>query len=244
MNTGLIAQGVSKSLGGHAVLRGVNLAVEAGCIHALVGLNGAGKTTLMRLLLGMLHPDQGQINLLGHDLTHAPDAVWQQVGHQIEVPPCYPELTARQNLWVAAQLRGVPAAEIQPRIQRMVEALNMSTWVDRRARTLSLGTRQKIGLGAALLHDPAVLVLDEPGNALDPLAVIRLRELLREATARGGAVLVSSHHLDEVARMADQISVLHRGELIGTLDPRGHDLERQFFDLVLARDQAYPQVAV
>ena len=241
---GLVARGVCKSLGGHAVLRGINLAVESGRIHALVGLNGAGKTTLMRLLLGMLHPDQGHVRLLGHDLAHAPDDLWQRVGHQIEVPPCYPELTARQNLWVAAQLRGVPEAEIQPRIQRVVAALNMSAWVDRRARTLSLGTRQKIGLGAALLHDPAVLVLDEPSNALDPSAVIRLRELLRQATAKGGAVLVSSHHLDEVARMADQISVLHRGELIGELDPKGHDLERQFFELVLAHDAARPEVAV
>lgn len=244
MTDGLAALNLTKTLGHHPVLRQVTLEVQPGIIHALVGLNGAGKTTLMRVLLGMLRPDQGGVTLLGHDLRHAPDTVWQRVGHQIEVPPCYLELTARQNLWAAAQLRGVPEGEIQGRIEHVVAALTMTAWIDRRARTLSLGTRQKIGLGAALLHDPDVLVLDEPGNSLDPLAVIRLRELLRGATRRGGAVLVSSHHLDEMARMADQISVLHRGQIIGTLDPGGSDLERQFFDLVLAYDTQQPEVAV
>lgn len=241
--TALAALNVCKTLGQHPVLKGVTLEVQPGSIHALLGLNGAGKTTLMRLLLGMQRPDTGRVILLGHDLAHAPAAVWRQVGHQIEVPPCYPELTARQNLWAAAQLRGVPEQEIRGRIEGVVEALNMSAWIDRRARTLSLGTRQKIGLGAALLHDPAVLVLDEPGNALDPLAVVRLRERLRAAADRGAAVLISSHHLDEVARMADQISVLHRGQLVGALDPAGHDLERQFFALVLERESQLLGVA-
>lgn len=242
--TALAAVGVSKTLGGKPVLRNVSLEVKSGSIHALVGLNGAGKTTLMRLLLGMLHPDAGHVTVLGHLVNSAPNAIWQQVGHQIEVPPCYPELTTRQNLWAAAQLRGVPEREIQTRIDQILDALNLSAWADRRARSLSLGTRQKIGLGAALLHEPQVLVLDEPSNALDPLAVIRLRELLQRAKARGCAVLVSSHHLDEVARTADQISVLHGGQLIGSLDPTGQDLERAFFQLVLQHDSHGAEVAI
>ncbi|GHF93242.1 hypothetical protein GCM10017783_01460 [Deinococcus piscis] len=236
--TALAVQNISKTLGDHLALQQVTLKVEPGSIHALVGLNGAGKTTLMRVMLGMLRPDGGRVTLLGHDLAHAPSSLWRQVGHQIEVPPCYPELTARQNLWVAAQLRGVPEQDISSRITQVAEALNMSAWIDRRARTLSLGTRQKIGLGAALLHDPCVLVLDEPGNALDPLALVRLRGLLRRAAVRGAAVLVSSHHLDELARMADHISVMHRGQIIGTLDPQAPDLERAFFSKVLAQEEA------
>lgn len=241
--TALAVKNVSKTLGGRVVLKNVSLEVAPGSIHALIGLNGAGKTTLMRLLLGMLRPDHGQVVLLNQDLAHAQAAVWQKVGHLIETPFCYPELTARQNLWVAAQLRGVPDAEILGRIEHIVDALNMTAWIDRRARTLSLGTRQKIGLGAALLHDPQVLVLDEPSNALDPLATVRLRELLKSARAHGCAVLVSSHHLDEMARTADTISVLHGGQLIGELMPGGGDLESVFFNLVLKHDTQMQEVS-
>lgn len=235
--------GVCRALGRHPVLTGVDLDVEPGTVHALVGLNGAGKTTLMRIALGMLHADRGDVSILGGRPDPGAPAAdqldWGQVGALIEAPACYGELTARENLWVAARLHGVPKAEAPRRIDAALADLAMQAWADRRARTLSLGTRQKVGLAAALLHDPDLLVLDEPANSLDPLAVVRLRDLLRRATDRGCGILLSSHHLDELARWADRISVLNRGRMIGALDPGGSDLERAFFDLVLDDDAAH-----
>lgn len=232
---------VARALGGHHVLAGVDLEVQAATIHALVGLNGAGKTTLMRIALGMLRPDRGSILVLGHDIA-GPSAGrldWGRVGQLVETPQCYGELTARENLWVAARLHGIARQQVDRRVDDALHDLGLETWADRRGRTLSLGTRQKVGLAAALLHEPDLLILDEPANALDPLAVVRLRELLRKATDRGCGVLLSSHHLDELARWADRISVLNRGAIIGRLDPTAGDLERAFFDLVLADDAAH-----
>lgn len=121
---------------------------------------------------------------------------------------------------------------------RALADLGLDQYAAKRTGTLSLGNRQRVGLAAALVHSPSVIVLDEPTNALDPRGVVVLRRLLRDACRdRGAAVLVSSHHLDEVARMADRISVLHRGRIIGILQPGTVDLERRFFDLVLEADE-------
>jgi ABC-2 type transport system ATP-binding protein len=143
----------------------------------------------------------------------------------------------RQNLYAAARLHGLPRSLAPASVQQVVAQLELSHWADRRCATLSLGNRQRVGLGCALVHRPDVLVLDEPANSLDPAGVVLVRDLLRhEADRRGLSVLVSSHHLDEVARIADRISVLHRGRLVGALDPGGVDLERAFFALVHAAD--------
>lgn len=213
----------------------VSLTVEAGEIHALVGLNGAGKTTLMRLVLGMLAPDAGRVRIAGHDVRDAPAALWRQVGHLVETPFAYPELTTRENLVAVARLRGMGVAAAREAAATTVAELLLDRWADRPARVLSLGNRQRLGLGCAIVHRPRILVLDEPTNALDPAGVVAVRSLLRRlAEEDGAAVLVSSHHLDEVARVAHRISALHDGRVVGAIDPGGVDLERRFFDLVYA----------
>lgn len=231
------AERVSKALGGLSVLDDVSLEVGPSEIHALVGLNGAGKTTLMRILLGMLKPDRGSAHLTGLPVSGAGDQVWSRVGQMLETPFAYPELTARENVYCSARLHGMNRDAAESAAGRALSDLGLEPYATRRAGTLSLGNRQRVGLAAALVHGPDVLVLDEPSNALDPRGVIVLRRLLQEACRdRGAAILVSSHHLDEVARMADRISVLHRGRIIGTLQPGTVDLERRFFDLVLQSD--------
>ena len=121
----------------------------------------------------------------------------------------------------------------------IIEQLELGHWRDRRSRQLSLGNRQRLGIACALVHRPDLLVLDEPSNALDPQGIVRVRELLRErARDQQTAVLVSSHHLDEVARVANRVTVLHRGRVVGTLNPAAADVERQFFAMVLAADIA------
>jgi ABC-2 type transport system ATP-binding protein len=236
-STAIKAERVSKALGGLPVLDEVSLAVGPSEIHALVGLNGAGKTTLMRILLGMLKPDRGSAHLTGLPVSGAGAQVWSRVGQMLETPFAYPELTARENVYCSARLHGMDRDAAGSAAGRALSDLGLEQYATRRAGTLSLGNRQRVGLAAALVHGPDVLVLDEPTNALDPRGVIILRRLLQEACRdRGAAVLVSSHHLDEVARMADRISVLHRGRIIGTLQPGTVDLERRFFDLVLQSD--------
>lgn len=230
---------VSRRFGGERALDGVDLEVRPGEIHALVGLNGAGKSTLMRLALGMLVPDAGRVELFGSALGRGRPGPWRRVGHLIEVPPCYPELTVREQVYAAARRQELPAPPARRAADTTIELLDLGHWQHRRTRQLSLGNRQRLGLACALVHRPDLLVLDEPGNALDPRGVVRVRELLREqARDRGTAILVSSHHLDEVARIADRITVLHRGRLLGTLDPTGLDVERQFFAMALAADLA------
>ncbi|MFI7068420.1 ABC transporter ATP-binding protein [Kribbella sp. NPDC050124] len=214
-------------------IRGVDLWVAPGEIHALVGLNGAGKSTLMRLLLGMLKPATGTVTLAGEQLDHAD---WRGVGHLVEVPLAYRELTCRQNLALGARLHQVPSVAIPHLVEEAMTELRLTEYADRRAGKLSLGNRQRLGLVSAVQHHPALIVLDEPTNTLDPAGVILLREALVRRAAAGAAVLVSSHHLDEVARIADRISVLNAGRIIGTLDPHGVDLERSFFDLVHSDD--------
>ncbi|NNH74140.1 ABC transporter ATP-binding protein [Nocardia uniformis] len=228
----LSGSGLTREFDSGVGVHGIGLDVQAGQVHALVGLNGAGKTTLLRLLLGMLRPDAGTVRIDGHDLPHLDAAGWARVGHLVGPPLAYPELTVRANLSVAARLHGVPS----PRIDRMVAAalseFDLDRYADVRARVLSEGNRRRVGLAGALQHNPDVIVLDEPTSTLDPAGVILLRErLLREAD-RGAGILVSSHHLDEVARIAERITVVNHGRLIGTLDPHGTDIERAFFALV------------
>lgn len=228
------ARGLTREFGGGAGVRDIDLDVEAGEIHALVGLNGAGKTTLMRLLLGMLRPDAGTVRIDG---APAGPAVWSRVGHLVESPFAYGELDGRTNLVLAARLHGVPAEETRPMVDTILSELNLGRYATVLARRLSLGNRQRLGLAAALQHDPNVIVLDEPTNALDPAGVILLREALLRRASAGAGVLVSSHHLDEVARVSHRITVINAGRVIGTLDPHGVDIERSFFALVHADDE-------
>jgi len=151
----------------------------------------------------------------------------------IEMPLAYPELTVRENLRIACLLHGTDP----DRVEHSLDAWRLTPVADRRFRRLSLGNRQRVGLAAALQHDPRLIVLDEPSNALDPASVILLRDQLTRRAGEGSAVLVSSHHLDEVARIADRVLLMNAGRLIGELDTTGPDLERAFFERIREDDE-------
>lgn len=223
---------VSVRYPGGAGVQGLSLSVSPGMIIALVGLNGAGKTTLMRLALGMIKPASGMVRIFGRRLAELPRREWSKVGHLVEVPLAYPDLTARENLRLSARLRGA-APEC---VSEGLREFRLADLADRRFRRLSLGNRQRVGLAAAFQHDPSLVVLDEPSNALDPAAVILLRESILRRAREGAAILVSSHHLDEVSRIADRIVIMNAGRLIGDLEPSGSDLEAAFFQRILADD--------
>jgi ABC-2 type transport system ATP-binding protein len=229
----LALHGVTRVFDGGAGVHGVDLEVHAGEVVALVGLNGAGKTTLLRLVLGMLRPDDGTVEVDGVPLDRLPSSAWSGVGAQIEYPLAYPELDGATNLALAARLHGVPRVDVGARVAAVLDELDLGRYAKVRARRMSLGNRQRLGLAGALQHHPRVVVLDEPTNALDPRGIVLVREAIVRRAAAGAAVLVSSHHLDEVARIADRMVVVADGRVVGGLDPGGTDLERAFFGMVL-----------
>ena len=194
----------------------VNLRVASGEIYAFLGLNGAGKSTTIRMLLGMITPTHGYVELFGERVRPEATRLWRRVGHLVDTAIAYPELTVRENLDVARRLQAVADAAV---VDRTIEQLGLSAYADRRAGVLSLGNLQRLALARALLHEPQLLVLDEPTNGLDPAGVIEVRELLRTlAHERGVTVFMSSHILAEVDRLATRVGIVHRGRLIEELD--------------------------
>jgi len=207
---------IAKRYGNVAAVDGVDLRVNRGEIYALLGLNGAGKTTLIRMLLGMVRPTSGSASILGHEVRRAAGAPWESVGYLVETPSAYPELTVEENLRLACRLRRMTD---QDRVPTVIEELGLTPYAQRRARDLSLGNTQRLGLAKALLHQPRMLLLDEPSNGLDPAGVVEIRDLLHDLAHRHGVtILLSSHILTEVARLADRIGIIHRGRLIEEVD--------------------------
>lgn len=199
----------------HAV-DGIDLRVGSGEIYAFLGLNGAGKTTTIRALLGMVRPSAGDVKVLGQAVGPYGRGPWAQVGHLVETPSSYPELTVRENLEIARRLHGKADSNATSKI---IEKLSLASYTDRKAGTLSLGNAQRLGLARALLHEPRLLILDEPANGLDPAGVVEIRELLGSlAREKGVTIFMSSHILTEVDRLATRIGIIHKGHLIEELD--------------------------
>lgn len=203
-------RGVTKSFGPTKAVSDLTLTVNAGEIYGFLGRNGAGKTTTIRMLLGMIRPDQGSITMLGTPVrpNRGP---WGRVGALVESAVAWPDLSVRGNLRTLADLHGLS----RPDLDGVMDRLGLTGLADRPARNLSLGNLQRLGLAMALLPEPEVLVLDEPVNGLDPAGVVEIREILVGlARDKGTTVFVSSHMLDEVARTCTRIGILHQGRLI------------------------------
>jgi ABC-2 type transport system ATP-binding protein len=206
--------GLVKHFGPVRAVDGIDITVASGEIYALLGLNGAGKTTTIRMLLGMIKPTGGTVSVLGRPLQGSDPSVWADVGYLVETPAAYPELTVRENLHLAARLRRLPG---NASVDQVIEELALAAYSTRRARDLSLGNQQRLGLAKALIHRPRLLILDEPANGLDPAGVVEVRHLLQTLAAQGTTVLLSSHILTEVARLATRIGVIHEGRMITEL---------------------------
>jgi ABC-2 type transport system ATP-binding protein len=221
----------------------LSLHVDPGEVVAMIGLNGAGKTTALRSLAGRLRPDTGTAEILGHPAADLPGSVAARFGHVVDAPLVFADLTVTENLRAAARLHGCHADHVEVLVTATRSRLDLDAWADVRARALSQGNRQRLGIGGATIHTPHALVLDEPTSALDPRGVVIVRELVRELAAHGAAVLVSSHHLDEVSRVVDRILAVHAGRVVDTFDPTGPDLESRFFASVLAAEREHPRGA-
>lgn len=204
---------VGRVRAGRHVVRDINLTLEHGQVLGLLGVNGAGKSTTLALLAGALRPSAGRIVLAGKDLAEYPDQVRQQVGWLPERTPLWPELTIIEHLRAHARLRGLASKAARAACTRILERLQLTDLARRQARVLSQGQRQRVGLAVAMLHQPPLLILDEPGNGLDPVQAIELRTLIREHADHGGAVLLSTHLLTEVAAVCDRVAIVHEGRL-------------------------------
>jgi ABC-2 type transport system ATP-binding protein len=235
-------QGLSKRYNDVLAVGGVDLRVERGEIYAFLGLNGAGKTTTIRMLLGMIRPSAGVVLLFGEPLGAGGRGPWRRVGHLVETPSAYPELTVRENLEVARRLHAVADTSATT---RAIERFGLGAYADRKARTLSIGNLQRLGLARALLHEPELIVLDEPANGLDPAGVVEVRQLLSAlAREQGVTVFMSSHILDEVDRLATRVGIIHKGRLIEELDMAELERRRTRRLTVDARDRAAARTAL
>ncbi|MCB0121956.1 MAG: ABC transporter ATP-binding protein [Caldilineaceae bacterium] len=230
MDFAIQTTGLTKRYGVLCAVDNVALRVPRGEIYGFLGLNGAGKTTTIRALLGMIRPSAGTVEVLGERVGPNGKGPWQQVGHLVETPAVYPELTVRENLEIARRLQGIRdtgATNI------VIEQLALGHYADRKAGTLSMGNLQRLGLARALLHRPALLILDEPANGLDPAGVVEIRALLRRlADEEGVTIFMSSHILTEVDRLATRIGIIHQGRLIEELDaPQLEQLRAQRLEI-------------
>lgn len=201
---------------GEPVLRGLDLQVGSGSIYGFLGPNGAGKTTTLRLVLGLLREQQGTIRILGKELRQHRVEILRKIGSSIESPSLYGHLTARENLEVWRLVFGCDAR----RIDRVLALVGLTETGRKRADQFSLGMRQRLSIAVALLHEPSLLVLDEPTNGLDPHGIIEVRDLLTRLNREHGmTILVSSHILAEIEKIVTDVGIIHRGVLMfqGTL---------------------------
>lgn len=229
---GLYLDGLTKSFGHKRVLDSLNLTAWPGRVYALLGPNGAGKSTTLSIALGLMRPEAGSVTVLGRPFDRSCLA---RIGASINGPSFFPRLSARRNLAVHAHLTGTDLKVIDP----LLRQVGLGDAGRTRAGSFSTGMKVRLALAMALLTDPEVLILDEPQNGLDPQGVIELRDLLRSLAHSGRTVIVSSHQLGEMARMADDVGVLNRGRLAyegplqGLADPDdGVGLEKAYLALV------------
>lgn len=214
----LVADRVSKSFGSVRAVRDVSFALQSGAVVGLLGPNGAGKSTTIRMLTGFLPPDAGRVLVDGLDTVEQAAAARARLGYLPENAPLYPEMSVRAYLDFRGRLFGLARRERLAAVARVVDRCWLSSVVGRRIGQLSKGYRQRVGLAAALLHDPRVIILDEPTNALDPTQVIETRRLIGEL-AQGRTVLLSSHVLSEVERTCQRVLILIGGELLADGSP-------------------------
>jgi sodium transport system ATP-binding protein len=228
---------LEKTLGKNKVLRGISLEANSGEIFGLLGPNGAGKTTTLRIICTLLTPDAGTVEVLGFDTRKAAEEVRRRVGVVTADIGVYPRLSARENIAYFAELSGVLDGEVSRRVDAVIERLDMGSFAKQRAESLSSGQKQKVAIARAIVHDPEILMFDEPTSNLDVLASRDIRDFMVEARGRGKCVIFSTHVLHDAERLCDRVTILHQGKVVATgltADVRGahRDLEDAFLELV------------
>jgi sodium transport system ATP-binding protein len=231
---------LEKTLGRNKVLRGISFQAQPGEIFGLLGPNGAGKTTTLRIISTLLSPDAGTVEVFGFDTRTAPEEVRRRVGVVTADIGVYPRLSARENIAYFAQLSGLDGRALRARVEAVIERLDIDSFAGQRAESLSSGQKQKVAIARAIVHDPPLLMFDEPTSNLDVLASREVRAFMLESKTRGKCVIFSTHVLHDAERLCDRITILHEGQVVAsgpTAQVRGTraELEDAFLELVGAR---------
>ncbi|MFZ4103789.1 MAG: ABC transporter ATP-binding protein [Sediminibacterium sp.] len=204
-------QALSKNFGAIKAVDQLSFEVAAGQVYGFLGQNGSGKSTTIRMLLSLIHPSQGHIEIFGQSLTDNRSAILEQIGAVIERPDLYPYLTAQEHLSLFAKLRKQKIAA--SKIEATLAQVGLLARANDKVQTYSLGMKQRLGIGIALLHDPKLIILDEPTNGLDPQGIADIRQLIKSLSKEEGkTVLVSSHLLSEIEQIASHILIIHQGK--------------------------------
>jgi len=247
----ITVENVVKEYGDLVAVDGVNLEVRDGEIYGLLGPNGSGKSTLLRMMAGISRPTSGRIKVNGIDVTKDPIRVKEITGYVPETPTLFESLTPVEFLNFVASVRRIPLEDYRRRAKNLVEAFELQKYLHMMIGSLSFGTRQKVSIIAAMIHDPAVLILDESMNGLDPKSARILRELLVELKKEGRSVVFSTHVLQLAELVCDRIGVIYKGKLVaeGTVDElkrMAHEesLEDVFLSLTESKDEVSSIVKV
>lgn len=204
-------ENLSKSFGKEQAVSNINLKIRKGEIYGFLGPNGAGKTTTIRMLLGLMKPSSGTIKIFQKDVTKDRINILEKVGSLVENPSYYPHLTAYENLEALRKILGVPKS----RIDEVLDIVRLKDAANKKVKGFSLGMKQRLGIAASLLHNPELLILDEPTNGLDPSGIIEIRNLIKRLPAEYGmTIIISSHLLSEIDQMATQVGIVSKGKMI------------------------------
>lgn len=224
-------------------LTDLSLAIQPGEVFGFLGPNGAGKSTTIKLLLNFIRPDQGDIHVLGKKV--GTDEFRQEIGYLSEIPCFYEHLTARETLRFAGRLSGMDGQKLDLRLSFLLERLNLTAAIDRQVSTFSKGMKQRLGMANALIHDPAVLILDEPMSGLDPVGRHLIKNMIAELRDAGKTIFFSSHILSDIEDLCDRIGIVHRGHLLyaGGLATFLQDgrLEERFIAIIEEWNRAHDQ---
>ena len=232
---------VTRTYGNRVAVKELDLVVSRGELLALLGHNGAGKTTTLKMLVGLLRPNEGAVRIGPYDVAENPREASRLIGYVPDQPHLYDKLSGREFLEFVAEMYGLTSAETREAVSREVERFALGEFLDRLSESYSHGMRQRTVFAAALIHQPEVLVVDEPMVGLDPQSIRLIKDLLREYVDRGKTVLMSTHMLSMAEEVADRVAVMRRGELMfdGQLEKlrevasgAGDDLESLYFALM------------
>lgn len=212
MNEVIITENLTKRYKDVLAVSEVSLNVRKAEIYGFLGLNGAGKTTTIRMLMGMISPDNGTAFINGKKVYPNNTVLWKDIGSLVEVPYAYPDLTVKENLEIFRRLRLIQDTKA---VSAIMDKLQLTKYANRKVQHLSLGNAQRLGLAKALIHNPQILILDEPTNGLDPAGIFEIRELLLDlANNHGVTIFISSHILGEISKFSTRIGIIHNGCLI------------------------------
>lgn len=211
---------LTKRYGNHIAVDHLSFKVEKGQIYGFLGPNGAGKSTTMNIITGYLAASEGTVTIDGHDVQQEPEEAKKRIGYLPELPPLYMDMTVKEYLRFAAELKKVPKTERREQVQQVMDMTGITDMQNRLIKNLSKGYRQRVGLAQALLGSPEVLILDEPSVGLDPKQIIEIRDLIREL-GKDHTIILSSHILSEVSAVCDHIMIISHGKLVASDSPEG-----------------------